>query len=219
MSSPAQLAANRANAELSTGPKTPEGKARVAMNPLIHGLASAKMFLPGEEPEEFVELQKSLGLSYKCVHSGDAALVDEAALAWWKLRRITEWQTEIMTACLTGQQMPEPLAKMFGPSPEDALKTLHRYEVSAHGVLNRALNQLRIHQKQRDDASRAGARLAGKASLASFEEFIRSDRPVPNRANPISTPATPANGPQTTSIHPEGPTPLPGSGPKDPWRR
>jgi hypothetical protein len=31
------LAANRANAKKSTGPSTPQGKARVALNPLQHG--------------------------------------------------------------------------------------------------------------------------------------------------------------------------------------
>src|SRR3974390_3127627 len=33
----ALLAANRANAKKSTGPSTPRGKARVALNPLQHG--------------------------------------------------------------------------------------------------------------------------------------------------------------------------------------
>jgi hypothetical protein len=39
--SPARLAANRANAQKSTGPKTPEGKDRSRKNALKHGLCSA----------------------------------------------------------------------------------------------------------------------------------------------------------------------------------
>jgi len=35
---PALLAANRANAQKSTGPRTPEGKNRVALSALRHGL-------------------------------------------------------------------------------------------------------------------------------------------------------------------------------------
>ena len=39
--SPARLAANRANAQLSTGPKTPEGKERSRANSIKHGLCSS----------------------------------------------------------------------------------------------------------------------------------------------------------------------------------
>ena len=43
-----QLAANRANAAKSTGPRTPEGKARSAQNSRIHGFtASSFTVVPG----------------------------------------------------------------------------------------------------------------------------------------------------------------------------
>ena len=203
MSSPAQAAANRANAQHSTGPRTDEGKARVGMNPLVHGLARAKIFLPGEAPEEFVELQRTLGISYICVHNGEAALVDEAALAWWKIRRINQWQTEIMTACMTDQPMPEPLARMFGANPEAALKTLHRYETSAHSLLNRALNHLRISQKEREhEAHPKGLPPEQAAMLAEAQDFLFGASTAVNRANPIGGPADPFPAPiQPFGVH------------------
>jgi hypothetical protein len=48
--SPAQLAANRANALKSTGPNTAEGKAVVRWNALKHGLRSDAAALPNEDP-------------------------------------------------------------------------------------------------------------------------------------------------------------------------
>jgi hypothetical protein len=51
--SAAQLAARRANARLSTGPRTPEGKAIAALNSVQHGLCSHAAVLPGESVEEF----------------------------------------------------------------------------------------------------------------------------------------------------------------------
>jgi hypothetical protein len=48
-----QLAANRANAQKSTGPRTPEGKARTRFNSLKHGLTAVDVCLPGESREEY----------------------------------------------------------------------------------------------------------------------------------------------------------------------
>jgi hypothetical protein len=45
---PAFLAANRANAQKSTGPRTPQGKARVSFNSFKHGRYAAR-------PEELAE--------------------------------------------------------------------------------------------------------------------------------------------------------------------
>src|SRR5437870_3847950 len=51
-----QVEANRHNALLSTGPKTPEGKAAVRLNALRHGLRAHAVVLPGENPEAFQQL-------------------------------------------------------------------------------------------------------------------------------------------------------------------
>ncbi len=47
--SPAQLASNRRNAARSTGPKSPEGKARSRRNALKHGMTGAGVAVPGED--------------------------------------------------------------------------------------------------------------------------------------------------------------------------
>jgi hypothetical protein len=61
--SPARLAANRANARLSTGPKTDEGKRRSRVNALKHGLA-AEVVVPFEDvdavAERFAEFEEDL---------------------------------------------------------------------------------------------------------------------------------------------------------------
>jgi hypothetical protein len=48
--SAAQLAANRANAQKSTGPRTPEGKAAVRYNAVTHGMRCDPAALPNEDP-------------------------------------------------------------------------------------------------------------------------------------------------------------------------
>ena len=48
MASEKQVRANRQNIQMSTGPKTPEGKAAVRLNAAKHGLLSEEALLPGE---------------------------------------------------------------------------------------------------------------------------------------------------------------------------
>src|SRR6266404_8260539 len=60
MTSEARQIANSANALLSTGPRTDEGKARSSQNARKHGLTSAEIVLAFEDREEFEELQSQL---------------------------------------------------------------------------------------------------------------------------------------------------------------
>jgi hypothetical protein len=48
MLSQRQIDANRRNAQFSTGPRTPEGRAAVGLNALRHGLSAQTSVLPGE---------------------------------------------------------------------------------------------------------------------------------------------------------------------------
>ena len=60
MTSPARAAANAANAQLSTGPSTAEGKARSSRNAVKHGLTSKQLVIAPAEEDEFAELHDSL---------------------------------------------------------------------------------------------------------------------------------------------------------------
>jgi len=53
MATAAQIAANCLNAQKSTGPRTPAGKAAIRFNALQHGLDAASILIPGEDPEEY----------------------------------------------------------------------------------------------------------------------------------------------------------------------
>jgi hypothetical protein len=60
MTNERRVQANRRNALLSTGSKTPEGKAVSAQNARKHGLLSCEVLLPGED-EEALSLRLSSG--------------------------------------------------------------------------------------------------------------------------------------------------------------
>jgi hypothetical protein len=63
MASAAQIAANQANAQKSTGPRTPPGKAMASRNSLKHGLAGRGIVLPEAEEkavaERFIDWRRS----------------------------------------------------------------------------------------------------------------------------------------------------------------
>ena len=58
--SPQRAAANAANAQHSTGPRTPEGKAASSRNAVKHGLASRDLVVRDDEQDAFHQLQQSL---------------------------------------------------------------------------------------------------------------------------------------------------------------
>ena len=60
MSSKRKSAANRRNAQNSTGPKTPEGKAASAQNATSHGLSSSFTVLPHEDHDAYAQLLEAL---------------------------------------------------------------------------------------------------------------------------------------------------------------
>ena len=86
MISDAQLAANRANSHLSTGPKTAEGKEAIALNNFRHGLAGAFHFLAWEKTAEFDSLLADLRSEHNPQTATEQILVERMAQHEW-LRR------------------------------------------------------------------------------------------------------------------------------------
>jgi hypothetical protein len=82
-----QIAANQANAQRSTGPKTPEGKAVSCLNRFKHGCTGAFNVLPWESQDEFDMLVGSLRDEHKPCGVTEMILVDKMAQALWLSKR------------------------------------------------------------------------------------------------------------------------------------
>lgn len=83
-----RLAANRANALKSTGPKTKNGKAVACLNATQHGLLSARLFLDDEEPAEFQRLLADLDSTLNPIGAIELTLVERIAVTIWRQRRL-----------------------------------------------------------------------------------------------------------------------------------
>ena len=87
-SSPERIAANRANAQKSTGPKTPEGRAASKMNAVKHGLLSREVLVAGEDRQELTALQEWFEKDLQPVGPMEAMLVGQIVATHWRLRRV-----------------------------------------------------------------------------------------------------------------------------------
>ncbi len=83
-----QFEANRRNAQKSTGPKTPEGKAAISMNALRHGLRARTVVLPGEDPSEFHQFCDDLEVEWTPQSRTEQFYVEQMAVSQWKLIRM-----------------------------------------------------------------------------------------------------------------------------------
>ena len=88
MSSLRRIEANRQNAQRSTGPKTAEGKARVAQNAVTHGLFSRQSLLPDEDPQELENLRESLRAAHNPEGMQEELMVELMVDALWRRRRL-----------------------------------------------------------------------------------------------------------------------------------
>src|SRR5258707_7381656 len=87
MSTDRQIEANRLNAQHSTGPRTPQGRAAVRLNGLKHGLRAETIVVPGEDPAEFEALLEAYRAERQPAPT-DEFLVRQLAMADWRLLRL-----------------------------------------------------------------------------------------------------------------------------------
>jgi hypothetical protein len=92
MSTEAQRAANHANAQYSTGPKSPQGKAAISQNNFRHGLSAHFQVLPWEPQCEYDALFGSLRLQHEPETCFEVSLVEKMAQHYWLSRRALSLQ-------------------------------------------------------------------------------------------------------------------------------
>ena len=140
MATAAQLTANRANAQHSTGPVTPEGKARVGQNALRHGLTAKSLVVRDDEREEFAALRDDLEAEIDPQGALESIAFDELLHAAWNLRRFRRIEAEVSVGTLDDFTDPQTTA---------ILDRLSRYQSRAQRAYTRALAELRLLQTNR----------------------------------------------------------------------
>lgn len=133
MTSDKQTQANRRNAQKSTGPKTPEGKAAVRQNARTHGLRSQEVLAPGENEEDLKELDENLRADLQPVGELENLLVDRIVEYYWRLRRLTQVEAGIF-AWEHYEELVERTFREIRMRDRNYLRELHKEQVGSRNL-------------------------------------------------------------------------------------
>jgi hypothetical protein len=98
MATEKQIAANRRNAQLSTGPKSADGKQMSSRNARRGRRARRELLLAGERAAEFDSLHWMLMREYQPVGTVEGELVDSIATDFWRRWRALRLEVALLAA-------------------------------------------------------------------------------------------------------------------------
>ena len=155
MSTDRQIEANRLNAQHSTGPSTPEGRAAVRLNGLKHGLCAETIVVPGEDPAAFEAMLDAYRAEYQPATPSAEFLVRQVAMADWRLLRLHRIEASFHTIRHKELELSRRLEDIqcdndgrlafidwMDAGPKSLLANLHRYEIRLERSAKNARQEL-----------------------------------------------------------------------------
>jgi hypothetical protein len=186
MSTPSQISANQANAQLSTGPKTAEGKSKSSLNAVSTGLTGRTVLLPTDDVQAYAAHFARFSDRYKPATPEEQELVQDLAQTKWRLLRIPQLEEDLWALGSV------TFANMFEDQSEEVRPGLIR----AHTLVtfgkrfdNLALQELRLARHQNNLLTQLGellqqrqieeldARAAARRAASQPNGFEFSDSP------------------------------------------
>jgi len=164
--------ANFKNAQKSTGPRTPQGKARVAQNPRKHGILSKEVIVKGgdggERAAEFEELIQSLYAQSPPADAIERLLIDRVAACYWRLRRAQRYEVGAVREGLDSCKSP---LQGLGPHQAKLFKTMENLESNRDAeretlkILNTPVEKLNeLERMRRDTALHRAAKVVQRSA-------------------------------------------------------
>jgi len=185
MATDAQIAANQKNAQLSTGPKTPETKSKTSLNAVKTGLTGRTVLLPGDDAALYEAHVAHFFSRYQPADDAERNLVQSLADTEWRLQRIPSLEMGIYAL---GHL---EFADQF-PTEEPEVRK-HLIQAKIHLAYQRQLKNLSLQesrlrrQRQKDEAAlRELKERVAKERQARLDHVAQaflnaaSDKPVKN---------------------------------------
>ncbi|HEX4230288.1 MAG TPA: hypothetical protein VHZ07_16550 [Bryobacteraceae bacterium] len=216
MSTPTQIAANRANAQLSTGPKSETGKAISSQNakdeaaflsePKIQqvtALTGRTVLLPGDDADRYENHLNQYKKAYQPVGERECELVQSLADTTWRLDRIpgleeaiyargcTEFAAEVSD--LDPRSRSASLHMRTYLAYERQLRNLNLQEMRLHRLREKLITEIKQLQKEREQKEKDDLTIAAKYDRKPFNpsgygfEFSTADLEGYLHGNPIAS--------------------------------
>ena len=138
--SPSKLAANAANAQLSTGPRSDAGKARASCNSLKHGLCAKTVVVTDDQRQEFEDMQERMLSEVDPDGSLELEIFYHLVHAAWNVRRCRALEAGLMSGDV------DPL---LDDGSGKKLDRIYRYLNQNQRAWYKAMNELRALQTNR----------------------------------------------------------------------
>jgi hypothetical protein len=203
-----QLAANRANAKKSTGPRTEEGKKRSSLNALRHGLTGQVSLMTDDDRAAHGAFSKGIIDDLKPVGAMELQLAQRIATDSWRINRLAAFEDNIYcmwhetnmpsysnhpqidTACSQTQTFLQK---------SDELNRLSLYEQRLNRSIQKNMALLKQLQKERkaEQQSQPTEKKQSGKQTGSFFHTAGSAPQSPENNRPI-TPAGPFSTPPDT---------------------
>jgi hypothetical protein len=167
MTSDRKVAANRRNAQKSTGPRTLSGKAIASMNAVKHGLTSRKPLIPGENEADFAQFTAAWASELRPAGPQQELLAEQIIMAAWQLRRVPQLEAGLLTKYMN-QDGGHPFA--MAPEAYQQLSRLDRHQAALQRTFDRARREL--EELQSADSAEEEAEVQNEPTGEEVPSFV-----------------------------------------------
>ena len=150
MTTTAQTTANQANSQLSTGPRTPEGKSAAAQNSTKHGLTAAYPVIRSEEERtQFETLTAKFEHEVRPAGQSEMTIFKQLILAAWNIDRCHRLESDLSSTSDVDPLLDESLSK--------TIARIETYRMRAERNFYKALSALKANRPSGKFQERAPA--------------------------------------------------------------
>ena len=181
---PARLAANTANAQLSTGPRTPEGKAKSSVNAIKTALTGRTVLLPTDDVAAYQQHVQNFADEFKPMGPHESELVQALADHAWRLNRIASLEMAIYA------YGHEQFAEQFANRGEmqAGFIQMHTFLHYEKQLRNLQIQEARLRRNREKDTAELRRLQQERVDAAALQTTK-----VPNRAARVTEPLIPAS--------------------------